>query len=129
MAVAATKRDDRRQRLQRRIAARQRNKHRAVSSEFIHPRHDLGRRHQYPLVVILGQYRVERVAPSAAIVATGRAHEDGRLPDERPFTLNGRPKDFTDADTFDHDRNSAQVSDVSATRIATTSGQRDLHQS
>src|SRR5262249_21749824 len=125
---SATQRDERRERLQRRIAPRQRNQYRPVSRELIHSRDNLRRCHQHPLVAIFGQHRIKRIAPSAAIVATGCAHEYGGASDERTFALYRRPKDLADAHKLRHGRNSARVLGVSATRTATTSGQRDLHQ-
>src|SRR3569833_2930052 len=77
---------------------------------------------------MLRQQGVERVAPRAAVVAAGRAHEHRRGADEGPLPLNGRPENFADADLA-HARYSAQVFGVSDTRTHVTSGQRARHQS
>src|SRR6476661_1989126 len=100
-----------------------------AASKLLHARHDVGWCHERPLVAIFGEHRVEGVAPSAAIVAAARAHKHGRAADQWPLALYGRPEDLADADSFVHGLYSAQVRGVSLTRIATTSGQRSLHQS
>src|SRR6266446_1686851 len=119
MAIAAAERDERRQRLQYRIAA----------SKLLHARHNVGWCHERPLVAICRQHRIEGVAPSAAIVTAAHAHEHGRAADQWPLALYGRPEDLADEDSFVHGLYSAQVRGVSLTRMATTSGQRSLHQS
>src|SRR5258705_1504295 len=100
-----------------------------TSSKFIHPRNDLQRRHERPFLAIFWQHREGSVAPRTAIVAAARAYENRRMSDQGAFSLNGRPEDLAYSDTFRHGRHSAQVRGVSQTRTATTSGQRDLHQS
>src|SRR5262245_30822768 len=100
-----------------------------IGGQFIDPRQDLWRGHLSPLVTIVRQHRIECVTPAAAIIAPCRTHKNGRTPDERTLSLNGRAENFTDADPFGHGRYSAQVRGVSQTRTAMVSGQRSAHQS
>ena len=81
-------------------------------------------------MAIFGINRMERVAPAAAIIATAGPHENRRLADQRPLTLNGRAEYLADPDHLRaHGRYSAVVFGVSLTRTAQTSGQRAWHQS
>src|SRR5205085_9829055 len=78
---------------------------------------------------MVGQHRIKRVAPGATIIAAAGTHEHGRAADVRHLALDGRAKDFADADSMVHGRYSAHTRGVSLTRTAATSGQRALHQS
>src|SRR5262249_51152574 len=129
MAFAAAERNERLQVLQGWIAAGQRDQHGMAAGKLIHARHDLGRGHRQPFVTVFWQHRIQRVAPTAAIIAAASADEHGRATDERAFALYRRPEDFTDADAFLHGWYWAQAPGVSLTRTAMTSGQRCLHQS
>src|SRR5262245_29400267 len=100
-----------------------------ASCQLVNSRQDVRCGHRHPFVAVLGQHRIERVTPGAAIIAAARANEYGWPADQRTFTLHRRPEDFADWNPLGHGRYSAQVFGVSLTRTAVTSGQRDLHQS
>jgi hypothetical protein len=72
---------------------------------------------------------MERVAPGTAIIASSGADEYRGPADQRALALYRRPEDFADRDRLRHGRYSAQLSGVSLTPTATTSGQRALHHS